>query len=316
MTQDSDRLGKISIIVPVYNEEESVVKLYTEIKEVLKTITLDFEVIFINDGSKDNTQTILESLVQGSSGTLKIIQFRKNFGKADAYKAGFDLSTGEIIFTMDGDLQDNPNDIPNFLTKINEGFDVVVGWKQNRKDSISKIAQSRLFNFILQKITHLHLHDFDNGYRCIKKEVLNHLDLYEGLYRYIPVFANAKGFSVSEIPVNHRKRQFGKSKYGFSRLFKGFFDLITLVFISAYLKRPLHFFGLIGTILFLLGFGAATYLTFIKIFFAQAIGGRPLLILSIFLMIVGIQFVLFGLIGEMIANSSRKEKNYTIKKII
>lgn len=308
--------NKISIIIPVYNEAESVGILFAQIKQTLLNYTSGYEVIFVNDGSTDNTQSALEEIQKNNSELIKIIEFRKNFGKADAYQAGFELCSGDLIFTIDGDLQDDPADMPRFLDQINNGFDVVVGWKFERHDSKSKIIQSRLFNYILRHLVKIPLHDFDNGYRCMKREVLDHLHLYEGMYRYIPVFAGAKGFKITEVKINHRQRKFGKSKYGFSRIFKGFFDLITLGFLSLYFKKPLHFFGGIGSALFLIGFGAAFYLSYLKIFLGATIGNRPLLLFGALFMIIGIQLILFGLIGEMITNISKKEKNYSIKKIL
>ncbi len=306
---------KISFIIPVFNEEKSVEILASQIKQNFQNPEDDYEIIFVNDGSTDQTQSILAQM-HLRDGHIKAIELRKNFGKADAYQAGFEFCSGDVIFTLDGDLQDNPADIPKFLEKLNQGYDLVVGWKKDRQDSKSKILQSKLFNFILKKITKLNLHDFDNGYRCMKREILPHLNLYEGLYRYIPVFAHERGFKIAEVEVNHRKREFGKSKFGSSRLFKGFFDLITLAFISVYFKKPLHFFGGIGSVLFLIGFACALYLTYLKIFFAASIGTRPLLTFATLSMIVGIQFALFGLLGEMIANTSKKEKRYSIKHIL
>ncbi len=313
----------ISVVIPVYNEERSVGPLYKEIKEVSNKLIKanrisGFEVIFVNDGSTDKTQEALEKMKKEESekSLLRIIEFRRNFGKAEAYKAGFKLAKGDFVFTMDGDLQDNPQNIPDFIAKIYEGHDVVIGWKYERKDPISKTLPSKLFNAVLRKATGLRLHDFDNGYRCMKRDVLQYLEFYEGLFRHIPVLANSKGFKVAEVKVNHRKRKFGKSKFGFSRLFKGFFDFITIQFLLSYLKRPLHFFGGVGSILSLIGIIIALYLTYLKLFVREMIGGRPLLIFSVLMIIVGFQFVFFGLIGEMIANMSRKEKNYVIKRVI
>lgn len=307
---------KISVIIPVYNEAESVGILTEQIKKALINHNSAYEVIFVNDGSTDQTQQVLEEIQKNNPAMVKVIEFRKNFGKADAYQAGFELCSGDLILTLDGDLQDDPADIPKFLEQIDNGYDMVVGWKFERYDAKSKIVQSLLFNYILRRMIKIPLHDFDNGYRCLKREILNHLYLYEGMYRYIPVFAGGKGFKITEVKVNHRPRKFGQSKYGFSRVGKGFFDLITLGFISIYFKKPLHFFGGIGGAMFLIGFGAAFYLSYLKIFLRAPIGNRPLLLFGILFMIIGIQLVLFGLIGEMIANISKKEKNYSIKKIL
>ncbi len=316
------RAPSLSFVIPAYNEEKSVTPLYHEIKQVVADLikqkkVSDFEVIFINDGSRDRTQKVLEKLKKAEGKRLKIIEFRRNFAKAEAYKAGFELVSNDLIFTMDADLQDNPKNIPDFLNRIGQGYDLVVGWKFNRRDPIHKTLPSKLFNFIMQKQTGLGLHDFDNGYRCMKKEILPHLGgLYEGLYRYIPVYANAKGYRIAEVKVNHRARKFGASKYGFSRLFKGAFDLITIKFLFVYLKRPLHFFGGFGTLFFSTGLLISVYLTMLKFFFNQLIGNRPLLAFGVLLMTIGVQFVLFGLLGEMIANISRKEKRYSIRKTL
>jgi glycosyltransferase involved in cell wall biosynthesis len=308
---------RLSFVIPVYNEERNVRELYYSIKKVLAPLidkkVKDYEVIFVNDGSTDRTLDELTSL-KNTEKSIVIIDFRKNFGKSEAYKAGFAVSKGDLIFTLDGDLQDNPDDIPKFLDKISEGYDIVIGWKYNRKDPITKTFPSKIFNKILRKSTGLRLHDIDNGFRCMKKEVITYLDLYEGQYRYIPVFANLKGFKVSEVPVNHRPRIHGKSKYGFSRLFTGLFDLMTINFLIVYIRRPLHFFGSIGVSLFSVGFLIALYETFIKLVLRKQIG-EPMLILSVMLILIGIQMILFGFIGEMIANISRKESNYSIKKI-
>jgi len=310
----------ISVVIPVYNEEGNVKELFYELKDVFSKLVLskkisNYEIIFINDGSKDNTQNVLES-IKKQERKLKVIELRTNFGKAEAYKAGFSICSGDLIFTMDGDLQDNPQNIPDFLEKINKGYDVVIGWKYDRKDPYHKKIPSKIFNFILRKYTKLSLHDFDNGYRCIRKSVLPYLELYEGLYRYIPIFAHSKGFKITEVKVNHRKRKSGKSKYGFSRLFKGFFDLITIRFLFSYNKRPLHFFGGIGTLFFSLGFIFSLYLSYLRLFLNKTIGNRPLLTFSVLLMILGLQLILFGLLGEMIAHISRKEKTYSIRKIL
>jgi len=306
----------ISIIVPVKEEEGNVRQLYIEIKKVMNNLIKEFnldsyEVIFVNDGSKDNTQQVLEDLKKTQGDKIKIIEFRKNFGKSAAYNAAFKICKGDLIFTMDGDLQDHPFDIPKFIEKIQEGNDVVIGWKHKRKDPISKKLASKLFNLILRRSTKLKLHDSDNGYRCMKKEVLPHLNLYGGLYRYIPVFASSKGFKVDEVKVNHRKRTSGKSKYGVSRLFGGFFDLITIKFLF-YLKRPLHFFGGMGSLFFGSGALLAAVLTLQK----MLTGTRYQLIsFASLLMILGLQFLLFGLIGEMITNINKKEENYSIKSL-
>jgi glycosyltransferase involved in cell wall biosynthesis len=313
-------MGKfLSVVIPVYNEEDNVIPLFKEVdanasKLVRQKKISGFEVIYISDGSKDKTNKNLELLKKQFKSKVKIILFRRRFGKAEAYKAGFSACKGDLIFTMDGDLQDNPNDMRSFVDKIEQGYDLVVGWKYFRKDPITKRLPSKLFNAILRSFTGLKLHDMDCGYRLMTREVLKHLDFYEGLYRYIPVFASSKGFKITEVKVHHRKRKYGKSKYGFSRLFKGFFDLITVRFLFSYQKRPLHFFGGLGALFFTIGFLIGLYLTYVKLVLGELIGNRPLLTLGVFLMIIGVQLVIFGLLGEMIAYIFKKEKNYVIKK--
>jgi len=309
----------ISFIIPIYNEQNNIKLLYYEIKKVMiylkkKKKFSNYEVIFIDDGSRDNTPAILKSIKKTEGKRLRVVAFRKNFGKAEAYKAGFEICSGDLVFTMDGDLQDNPNDIPAFLEKINQGYDIVIGWKYKRRDPMTKRFLSKIFNNLLRSLTKLKLHDFDNGFRCMKKEILPHLDLYEGLYRYIPLLANSKGFHVGEVKVHHRERKYGQSKYGASRISGGFFDLITIKFLFFYLKRPLHFFGGIGFVIFLIGFLGVCSLIYSIL--RNITWETPLLTLSVLLIIIGIQFILFGLIGEMIANISKKEKNYVIRKII
>ncbi len=306
---------KISYVVPLFNEEESIEILY---KEVVENSPVDFEIIFINDGSTDKSQNVLEKLAS-SDGKIKIIQFRKNFGKAAGLFEGFKVAKGDIIFTLDADLQDNPIEIPNFISKINEGYDLVTGWKKDRKDPLSKRIPSKFANFVMSKMFSLKIHDFNCGFKAYRKEVVKELDIYGEMHRYIPALCQSRGFKVAEIPVNHRKREFGKSKYGIERFLRSSFDLIKVKLITDYLQSPLYFFGRIGTISVFLGTIISLYLTIEKIFFDQFLSNRPLLFFGILLITIGIQFFSIGLLGELMVNQSRsitRNKSISIRKKI
>ena len=239
----------LSIIVPVYNEEESIVELYQQIIDSVKN-KLTYELIFINDGSTDSSLEILNELLLNDN-NIKIISFSSNKGKSESLNYAFNNCFGEIIITIDGDLQDDPAEFPNLIQKINSGSDMVTGWKKNRKDPISKKILSKIFNFVLRILTGIKIHDFNCGLKAYKRIVIKSINIYGGLHRFIPVLAKNKGFTVDEIVVNHREREFGVSKYGKLRIFHGFFDLITVLFLNKYMNRPLHLFGSLGFILLL-----------------------------------------------------------------
>ncbi|MCK9330296.1 MAG: glycosyltransferase family 2 protein [Candidatus Cloacimonetes bacterium] len=307
---------KISFVIPVFNEAESLQILYQEIIENI--VNYDYEIIFIDDGSIDNSFEVLNNLAH-TDNNLKIIKFRRNFGKSAALYFGFQYCTGDIVFTMDADLQDNPQEIPTFIEKINLGWDLVTGWKKKRKDPISKTLPSKFFNFITSKTFNLKLHDYNCGFKAYKREVINELDIYGEMHRYIPALAIAKGFSVTEIEVNHRERRFGKSKFGFERYLRGFLDLMTVKLVTTFNRSPLYLFGGIGTIISGLGIFIALYLTIMRFMKLIYLTNRPLLFLSILLIIVGLQFISIGLIGELLVNQSRKLNNnntVSIKSLI
>lgn len=308
---------KISIVIPAYNEAESLPVLRGEIKTVMKNITDDYEIIIINDGSGDGTQGVIEKLFQEDKEHIKGIQFRSNFGKASALKAGFAEAQGEIIFTMDADLQDDPQEIPNFIAKINAGYDLVSGWKQSRKDSFIKNTSSKFFNFITSLFSKVQLHDFNCGFKAYRKEVAKGLDLYGQLHRYIPVIAFNQGYKIAETPIHHRKRKFGKSKYGPVRFLNGFLDLLTVMMLTKYFKRPAHFFGGLGSIALFTGFSIGLYITYLRIFTGSIQSRLPLFIAGILLIVVGAQLISLGLIGEMFVKISGKEdESLKIKKIV
>ena len=292
----------ISIVIPVFNEESSLKELYTQLSEAL-IIYESYEIIFVDDGSYDNSFNILKEIANIDI-RVSIIQLNKNYGKADALSAGFDKANGDVIVTLDSDLQDDPFEIPHLIEKLQEGWDLVSGWKKNRKDPLNKKIPSKIFNFITRLFTGVNIHDFNCGFKAYKSKVANTLDIYGGLYRYIPAIVGQKGFSVTEIPVNHRSRKYGKSKYGGKRIFHGFFDFFTMLFTSKYFNRPLHFFGSIGLIILLIGLIINVYLT-IGWYKGIWIDNRPVFFLGILLIIIGIQFFSIGLLGELFINNTR-----------
>jgi len=314
---DNNNKKEISIVIPAYNEAENLPLLCNEIAAIMKNITGDYEIIIVNDGSSDKTQEVIEKLSQDDHDHIKGIQFRSNFGKASALKAGFNEARGEIIFTMDADLQDDPKEIPNFIVKINEGYELVSGWKQNRKDSFIKNTSSKFFNFVTSLFSRVHLHDFNCGFKAYKSEVAKGLDLYGQLHRYIPVIARNQGYKIAEIPIHHRKRKFGKSKYGPIRFLNGFLDLLTVMMLTKYFKRPAHFFGGLGSIALIIGFFIGLYITYLRLFTGSIQSRLPLFIAGILLIMVGFQLLSLGLIGEMfVKNYAKEDESLKIKKTI
>lgn len=294
---------KLSFVIPVFNEESSIEILYYEILENVKKY--EYEIIFVDDGSTDKSFQILKELGTKDS-QVKVLKFRKNFGKAAGLQSGFDLCTGDIIFTMDADLQDNPDEIEHFIEKIAEGYDLVAGWKKKRHDPLSKTLPSKLFNLVTQKTFSLKLHDYNCGFKAYKKEVIKEIDVYGEMHRYIPALAHARGFLVTEIPVLHRKRSFGKSKYGIERYIRGFLDLLTVKLVTKYIHSPLYLFGGVGLLFFLSGSSISFYLTISKYVFGNSLTNRPLLFLGVLLIMVGVQLFSVGLIGELLVNQNRK----------
>ncbi|MBS3741324.1 MAG: glycosyltransferase family 2 protein [Candidatus Cloacimonetes bacterium] len=295
----------LSFVIPVYNEEQSLQELHEKIVENIKDYS--YEIIFVNDGSTDNSKVILKQMTEVDK-NVKVINFRTNFGKSAALQTGFNKAKGKIVFTMDADLQDDPKEIPRFIEKIEEGYDLVSGWKKNRKDPLTKTIPSKFFNLFTSLMFKLKLHDYNCGFKAYKNEVVKSVTIYGELHRYIPALANAQGFSVTEIPVTHHKRKFGKTKYGAKRFIKGFLDLLTVNLITKYEKSPLYLFGLTGIITTFLGFVISLYLAVSKIFFGVSLSNRPLLFLGILLILVGIQFISIGLIGEFIVYLDKKKQ--------
>ncbi|PXA05567.1 glycosyltransferase [Coraliomargarita sinensis] len=303
--------AKLSIVIPLCNEAETLVPLYEKISTTADANDIDaFEVIFVDDGSTDTSWEVLESLKSEHPERIKALRFRRNLGKAAALSAGFEVTRGEIVITMDADLQDEPAEIPRFLEKLGEGYDCVSGWKQLRRDPLGKTLPSRVFNAATRVASGVKIHDFNCGFKAYRAEAIHSIELYGELHRYIPVLLAAEGFTTTEIPVEHHRRTHGVSKYGWKRLIKGGLDLITVVVLTRYLKRPGHFFGGFGLLSGLIGFAILAWLTADKIIFGSSIGQRPLLQLGILLVILGVQLVSTGLIGELLNfNSKSKGSN-------
>ena len=298
----------LSIIVPVYNEQDSLNQLYAEIKDNVQD-KYSWELIFINDGSSDKSKEIILDLVNSDS-NVKLIDFLINKGKSEALNTGFKKCTGNIVLTLDADLQDDPNEIGAFVSKVKETNGLVSGWKKNRLDSLSKRIQSKIFNFVLRFLTKIKLHDFNCGFKAYPLDAVKMINIYGGLHRFIPVLVKNNGFVVSELVVNHRKRKHGYSKYTKSRIFHGFFDLITLMFFRRYLTRPLHLFGLLGLVLFMLGIIINVYLPinwFNGIWITPF--KNPLFFLGLLLLIIGVQFFSIGLVCELIVNINKNRTN-------
>jgi len=297
---------KISYIIPLYNEEESITELYTVLKNVADRIDTDYEIIFVDDGSTDKSTAKIASLTQ-TDDKVKLISFRKNTGKSIALQTGFNASTGEIVITLDADLQDDPTQIPKLLAKMDEGYDLVSGWKENRKDPLNRLILTKIFNTIVSSFSGFSLHDFNCGLKVYRKELIHELNIYGELHRFIPVIAYNMGFLVAEVPVVHQPRKYGKSKYGIGRIPKGFLDFLTILFLTNYATRPLHLFGLIGALLFGTGLLSGLYLTYLKLM-GETIGNRPLLFLTMLLVVSGFQFIFTGLLAEMLLYLSPKHK--------
>ena len=307
---------KLSFVIPVYNEQDSLKQLYSEIIENIKEYK--YEIILIDDGSTDKSYNILQKLANDDK-NVKLIKFRKNFGKSAGLNIGFDDAEGDIVFTMDADLQDDPKEIPQFIKKLDEGYDMVTGWKVKRRDPISKTWPSKLYNKVTSNTFKLKLHDYNCGYKAYKKEVIKELDIYGEMHRYIPALANSLGYKVAEIPVHHRKREYGKTKYGSERYLRGFLDLLTVKLVTGYIHSPLYLFGRIGFGFGFAGFIIALYLSIMKLGFGIPLYNRPLLYLGTLLMIIGLQFFSIGLLGELIINRNREgnsKKNISIAEKI
>jgi glycosyltransferase involved in cell wall biosynthesis len=314
----------ISIIVPLYNEEDSLPKLYDWIKRVMDENKYTFEVIFVNDGSTDHSWDVIE-LLQKTSKEIRGIKFRHNYGKSPALYCGFRAAKGDVVITMDADLQDSPDEIPSLYSMIkDENFDLVSGWKKKRYDSkLSKNIPSKLYNATARKVTGLKLHDMNCGLKAYRNEVVKNIEVYGEMHRYIPFLAKNAGFTkIGEKVVEHRKREFGETKFGLNRFVNGYLDLMTLWFLSKFGKKPMHFFGLYGSLMFLLGLfavvvvGVNKLVAIIEHVKAPLVTDSPFFYLSILTMILGTQLFLAGFVGEIVARNSTERNNYKIEKEI
>lgn len=306
-------MKSLSILIPVFNEEESLLALFSELKNHFKN-NLAVEIIFINDGSSDNSQILIEKEISHHS-SWKLINLYRNYGKSIALQSGIDISSGELIATLDSDLQDDPRELMNLVNKLNDA-DVIVGWKKNRLDPLEKRLASKVFNFFIRIFSGLKIMDSNSGLKVLKREVAKSLNLYGGRHRYIPLLAHQKNFLVSETPVHHRERKFGESKYGNERYKDGFFDFLTILFLGKYMDRPLHFFGMIGSLSIFFGVAAEIYVLYLKYILLHSFQQHiAMIIFGSLLIITGVQLFTFGLIGEIIVNKNHKSKNF-IKEVI
>lgn len=307
----------LSVVIPVYNEEENIPVLHERLVSVLEGIK-DYEIIYVDDGSTDRTLEILEALQKRSSHVV-VLSLRRNFGQTAAFAAGFDFARGDVIITMDADLQNDPEDIPRLLELIRE-YDLVSGWRKERKDPFfSRRLPSMIANWLISKVTGVRLHDYGCSLKAYRKDIIKNLRLYGEMHRFIPAVASWYGVRVTEVPVKHHPRFKGRSKYGISRTFKVLLDLVTVKFLQSFSTKPIQFFGSMGLLSSFLGFFILLYLTALKFIKNEAIGGRPLLILGVLLIVVGVQFIGMGLLGEMLVrvyHESQRKPIYVLKKII
>ncbi|MFO7563115.1 MAG: glycosyltransferase family 2 protein [Enhygromyxa sp.] len=292
----------ISVVVPVFDEVDSLEELYQGITASCVRLGRGHEIVFVNDGSRDGSDRKLDELA-GRDACVQVIHFRRNFGKSPALAAAFERVRGDIVLTLDADLQDDPAMIPEFVERIDAGADLVSGWKKRRHDPIGKTAPSKVFNWMVRKLSGIPLQDFNCGFKAYRIECIRELSVYGGFHRFLPVLAGAKGFRIEQLVVNHRARKHGVSKFGVKRFFDGLLDLLTVLLVTKYRTRPLHFFGIPGMLLGALGLGLLAYLSVLW-FIGEAIGTRPLLTLGVLLTITGLQFLCFGLLGELLVRTT------------
>jgi glycosyltransferase involved in cell wall biosynthesis len=306
----------ISVVVPLYNEDESLPELCAWISRVMIENGFNWEVILVDDGSNDNSWEVIRSL-QTSDSHIRGIRFRRNYGKSGALNVGFEACQGNVVITMDADLQDSPDEIPQLYRMITEeGFDLVSGWKQKRFDPITKTLPTKLFNWAARKMSGIYLHDFNCGLKAYKNDVVKSIEVYGEMHRYIPVLAKWAGFKkIGEKVVQHRARKYGVTKFGWERFVNGFLDLLSITFVSRFGKRPMHLFGLIGTLSFMIGFVIAAYLTFAKFAYQEyKMTDRPIFYFGLFFMVVGTQMFLAGFLGELISRNGHDRNNYQIRE--
>ena len=311
---------ELSIVIPLFNEEESVEPLYAQLQEALESLERNYEIIVVDDGSTDRSFELLKGL-HAQDKRLKVIRFRRNFGQTAAFAAGFEHAQGRVVVTMDADLQNDPADIPRLLEKLGEGYDVVSGWRVERWKSawLTRRLPSVVANRLISETTGVHLHDYGCSLKAYRSEVVKNINLYGELHRFIPAMASWMGVSVTEIPVHYQPRQFGRSKYGLSRTIKVVLDLLTVRFLLSYATRPIHIFGSLGLAMSGLGGILGLYLSVVKLALGQDIGSRPLLLLAILLMVLGVQMITMGLLGELVVRTyheSQGKRIYVVREIL
>jgi len=310
----------ISVVIPIHNEERSVALLHEELQAALEPLGEEWEAVYVDDGSTDGSFAALTRL-HAREENVRVVRLRRNFGKAAALATGFAQVDGDVVVTIDGDLQDDPAEIPRLLAKLHEGFDLVSGWKAQRRDPLTRRIPSKLFNHVAGWMSGLRLHDMNCGLKAYRRDVVRSLVLYGELHRFIPVLAHEQGYRVAELPVNHRPREHGRSRYGLERYLRGFLDLLTVSFMGRYRHRPLHLFGGLGLLLFASGTTLLVYLTVVKLT-GHAIGQRPLLTLGVLLVVVGMQFFSLGLISEMITSHheeraiAREQRDVHVEEVL
>lgn len=305
----------VSVVIPLLNEEESLKELAKNIEDVFVSIHNNYEVIFVDDGSSDNSFNVIKE-IHTKNDKFKCIKFRKNYGKSAALAAGFKAAKGDYVITMDADLQDDPGEIPELLKILQSGFDLVSGWKKIRYDPFIKRNTSKIFNYVTSKLSGIRLHDFNCGIKGYKKDVIKSLKVYGEMHRYLPALAHLQGFKVTEKIVKHSPRKFGKTKFGASRFINGFLDVLTVVFTNKYIKKPLHLFGTLGMLSFLAGFIITLYLTIHKFLYDASISNRPLFLVGVLFLIIGVQFFSLGFIAEMITKSNAHQEDFLIEETL
>ncbi len=314
-----EREIRLSVIIPLFNEEENIEPLYLRLKEVLEGLEIDYEMVIIDDGSTDTGFAILKRL-QEADHLLKVVRLRRNFGQTAAFAAGFDHARGQIIVTMDADLQNDPGDIPLLLEKIEEGYDVVSGWRVKRRDPfLTRRLPSMVANVLISEVTGVRLHDYGCSLKAYRRQVVKNVHLYGELHRFIPAIASWMGISIAEVPVAHYPRRFGKSKYGMSRTIKVLLDLLTVRFLLSYSTRPIHIFGSLGLLTSSVGIILGLYLTGVKFLLHQDIGSRPLLLLAILLVVIGAQMITMGLLGELVVRTYHESLDkpiYVVRELL
>lgn len=305
----------VSVVVPIYNELESLPTLIASIHGSLTEAAIAYELLCVDDGSTDGSAELLKKLALVNP-NLRVIILRRNYGQTSAMSAGFNHAKGEVIVTLDGDLQNDPADIPSLLEQLSKGYDVVSGWRKNRQDDfLTRLLPSKIANWLIGKITGVQIHDYGCSLKAYRAELVADMKLYGELHRFLPVLAFIEGARVTELPVRHHPRRYGRSKYGLSRTFRVLMDLFTIAFIKTFLTRPMHVFGLLGFVLLLFGVGAGGYLSFIRLVLGVSIGQRPLLMLAVLLTLTGIQLLCFGLLAELLMRTYHESQNRPIYRV-